>query len=308
MTEILEENLNSSNDILDNIFNLDYNEFFLVYNNIIHKISLIRKENEIIMKSDNYMIEFNNNEFNLLSRNNKFESINQIYEFIIDSFYNGDVTINNIQNKKEIKLIFKNNLKIILTYSKENRYYIIEELNNMKKEIKELYNNINTLKFNNNLKSKNDPKKLELSRNITENAYAYTDLVKSFTVFKSIEEILYLIYATKNKSIICYDLENKRVINEISDKHNEYITNLVHYLDNINKRDLVMSISLPDNNINIWEAKNWNHILNIFDAYKSGLIYSGCFLCENENNFIVLSNFNNNKFDELQPIKIKYII
>ena len=304
MTEILEENLNSSNDILDNIFNLDYNEFFLVYDNIIHKISLIRKENEIIMKSDNYMIEFNNNEFNLLSRNNKFESINQIYEFIIDSFYNGDVTINNIQNKKEIKLIFKNNLKIILTYSKENRYYIIEELNNMKKEIKELYNNINTLKFNNNLKSKNDPKKLELSGNITENAYAYTDLVKSFTVFKSIEEILYLIYATKNKSIICYDLENKRVINEISDKHNEYITNLVHYLDNINKRDLVMSISLPDNNINIWEAKNWNHILNIFDAYKSGLIYSGCFLCENENNFIVLSNFNNNKFDELQPIKI----
>ena len=296
MKKNLENNLYSSDNTLNNISIFDYNEFFLAYNNIIHKISLIRKENEILINSDNYMIGFNKKEFNLISRI-KFESINQIYEFMIDSFYNGEVIIKNFQNKKEINLIFKNNANITLSYNKENRNYIIEELNNLKKEI-------NSLKFNNNSKSTNDPKKLELAGNITEIAYAYTDLVKSFTAFKSIDEILYLIYATKNKSIICFDLENQRIIKEIREKHNEYITNLVHYLDNISKTDFVMSISLPDNNLNIWEVKNWNHILNISDAYESGFIYSGCFLCENENNFIVLSNYNNNKFDESQPIKI----
>ena len=42
--------------------------------------------------------------------------------------------------------------------------------------------------------------------------------------------------------MICYDLNNQRKINETKNIHDAYITNFRHYLDEINKRDLVLSL------------------------------------------------------------------
>jgi len=39
------------------------------------------------------------------------------------------------------------------------------------------------------------------------------------------------------------------MIKEIKNYHNEYINNFRHYLDKINKRDLIISISPDDSNI-----------------------------------------------------------
>ena len=77
-------------------------------------------------------------------------------------------------------------------------------------------------------------------------------------VFKSNDDILILIYAKKNCSIISYNLINNQIIIEIKNAHNDYISNFRHYMDNINKRDFILSLSPIDNNIKLWNIKNWN--------------------------------------------------
>ena len=94
--------------------------------------------------------------------------------------------------------------------------------------------------------------------------------------------------------MISYDLNNQRKINEIKNIHDEFITNFRHYLDEINKRDLVMSISRNDNNIKIWNINNFECLLNLKNVNQNGYIYSACFLKDNLQNYILTSNRNMN--------------
>jgi len=72
-------------------------------------------------------------------------------------------------------------------------------------------------------------------------------------IFNSINNILFLIYINKvYNNIILYDINNKNKINEIKVAHDDYIAGFRHYLD-INKRDLLMSISSENNNIKLWD-------------------------------------------------------
>ena len=68
----------------------------------------------------------------------------------------------------------------------------------------------------------------------------------NFITFKSINNIFYLIYTKrtgkKKCSIISYDLINNKIINEI--KAYQYnIECMRYYLDSVNKRDLIITIS-----------------------------------------------------------------
>ena len=63
---------------------------------------------------------------------------------------------------------------------------------------------------------------------IINDSYANLRIDNTFSVFNSNNNILYLIYATKNKSIICYNLNKFIKINEIKNAHSEYITNFRH--------------------------------------------------------------------------------
>lgn len=145
---------------------------------------------------------------------------------------------------------------------------------------------------NNKNENKTTPKNIALLNNIVEDSFAYVILNNTFTVFKSIEQIIYLIYCSTSKSIICYNLENNQKINEIKNHHDEYITNFIHYLDIKNKRDLIMTISLDDNNIRVWDVKNWESILNLKQVNNAGYLYSACFLYDKNQLYIVTSNFN----------------
>jgi len=136
------------------------------------------------------------------------------------------------------------------------------------------------------------PKDIKFLYNITEDSFAYVILNNTFIAFKSLEEILYLIYCTVNNSIICYNLKNNKKINEIKSHHDEYISNFKHYSDKENKRDLIMTISLEDNNIRIWNLINWECILNIKNINKMGYLYSACFLYNNKQIYIITCNFN----------------
>ena len=147
---------------------------------------------------------------------------------------------------------------------------------------------------------KSNPINITNFKEITKDSYTYLLLDNTFTVFKSINEILCLIFANEEKSILSYNIVNNEKINEIKNAHNEYITNFKYYFDRINLRDLLISISCDDNNIKLWNMNNWECLLNLKDLYKKGSIYSACLLYNNNQNFIIASNF----CIIFQPIKI----
>ena len=127
---------------------------------------------------------------------------------------------------------------------------------------------------------------MQLLISLANDSFAYSGVDNTFTVFKSINNLLYLIYSNKNKSIICYNLINFRKVNEIKNAHNSYITNFRHCLDNNNRRDLILSISPNDNNIKLWNINNWEILVNIKNL-KIGNLCSACFLNENNNTYII---------------------
>ena len=59
------------------------------------------------------------------------------------------------------------------------------------------------------------------------------------------------------------------MIKQIKNAHNEYITNIRHFLDSINKRDLILSISSDNNYLKVWNVCNLEKIYDI-KAYKKG--------------------------------------
>ena len=181
----------------------------------------------------------------------QINSLEEAFNFIINLFEDNKVKIMKLIKNAEIQLIMEINnginIEIILIYNEynyENYNPIINEINKLKKEIYKLK------KYHEN----NNPKDIQLLSSIVNDSYNGHDLDNSFTVFKSINDILYLIYSNENKYIICYDLEYQKKIKEFKYYHNEYITNFRHYLDEINKRDLIMSVSHKENHIRIWNV------------------------------------------------------
>ena len=170
-------------------------------------------------------------------------------------------------------------------------------------EIKQLKNEINNLKelhdkINKDIlikkKENESPMDIKYLCDISSKSYAWVNLENTFTVFKSINNIFYLIYETSHKSIICYDLNNQKKINELKNTNKEYITNFKHYLNEINKRDLIMSISRHENEIKVWNANNWEYLLIIKNINNVGFIYSACFYKEKDEIFIITINRNMN--------------
>ena len=156
----------------------------------------------------------------------------------------------------------------------------------MKIKLNTIYNNINdkNIIFNSN------PKDIHFYKDLIEDSYSDYTLDNTFCIFKSINNIFLLIYSNEKKSIISYDIINDKKINEIKKAHDKYITNFRYYLDEINNRDLFISISADDNNIKLWNINNFECILNIKEIYKTGNLYSACFLNYKNQIYITTSN------------------
>ena len=154
----------------------------------------------------------------------------------------------------------------------------------------------------NDLKDNNDILNLEPLKEIVNDAYNFDGVVNAFTAFNSIDNILYVVYATRFKSIISFNLTDSKKIKEITNAHDDKITNFRHIVDETNKRDLVISISCPINNIKLWDVKNLELLYNFEKIYESGTLRSGCFLKDKNDIFIVTSNSNN--VDKCKLIKV----
>ena len=268
------------------LFEISYKEYYLMNRDILYKIKIEKNKENILLLINNYLKIINIS--NLQTLNKEFNSIQNAYEFLISCFENNIVFINDIKMNKLIKLIFKvsenNKIEIILLY-KHTKINFINEI----KKSDNLSNNIS-----------NNPNNIKLYINITNDSYAYADLDNSFLVFNSINNILYLIYSSINKSMICFDLSKNKKVIEIKNK-DYYFTNYRHYLNKNNKRDLIMSLSW-ENILKIWDTYNWEIILNINKVNILGYLISGCFLYDNNQDLIITSNCNYEGTSE--PIKI----
>ena len=159
--------------------------------------------------------------------------------------------------------------------------------------------NINSLKEN---YFDSNPNNFIFLKNLVEDSYSDIHLDNAFIIFKSINEILYLIYSNNKKSIILYNLLNNQKISEIKNSHKDFILSFRHYFDRINNIDLIMSISSNDNNIRLWKISNLECILNLTKINNFGRLEAACFLYFKNKNYILTSNCNYQNISE--PIKI----
>ena len=257
-------------------------EFLLEKENIKYKFIIEKTKNSIIISNNNYEIELKKNDLlklTLLLSN----SIDSTYIFIINIFNDNKVIIKDIKINKFIKLILK------------------KYINN--KEEKEIEITLYNKNINNKI-SKEEKNGLYLY-DLSNDSYAPCVLDNTFISFKSINDILYLIYANKRIDIIFYNIIDNKKINEIKKAHNHYITNFRHYYDIFNKRDLVMSISAKDNNIKIWNINNLEFLINIKNINKNGYLNSACFLKDNNEIYIVTSNFYYCTFESIKIFDLK---
>ena len=283
--------------------------------NLLLKIYIYNKESDVEMslefnkENKDIIIHELNQNYNELKKdiNNLKDEIKTLTEEISKlKSLNSNA---NSQYNKNISILKEENDKLKLLINNTNIQYN-EEINILKEEIDKLKNdNINTqdneelITNNNNINNVNQNSKddFKFMKDLSIDSYSDNYSDNTFTVFKSISDIFYFIYTNKNKSILFYNLIDNKKINEIKNAHNEVITNFKHYLDNINKIDIVMSISMLDNNIKLWNINDIECLLSIKYIYTTGNI-SACFIKENDQDYIVTSNSNYPSNPE--PIKV----
>ena len=299
----IKNNLSNKYELKDNI--IDYQKYYLIKENSVFKFTILKRENDILIKSKKYELKINKDDLSKLTKL-KFNTIDKYYDFIINLFDDNKIIIKDIITNKSIKLLLKldndnieNNIEIFLVYKNENKNnYNNNNYNQLKDKIHILENEIKILKNEIEKLKKINPKNFKFISAVAKESFAYYGLDNAYNIFKSINNIFYLIFANKNKSIISYDLINNKMRNEIKRAHNEYITNFRHYLDKLNKRDLILSISGVDNNIKIWNVNNWNCLINFQNINKEGVLDSACFLNIKNEIYILTSNLNINGISE----------
>ena len=295
---------------------LEYQEFYLLNENKIFKVIIGQKVDGIIIKSINYVMSFKANDLSSLI-DCELKSTKEAYNYIIDIFKKDKVTMGNIIPNETMKILIKINnidkeedVELNLNYNIDNKDFDYKELNDKYKKLnkdfcelknknKELINELNELKA---YYTQDNPKDIYSVTDITKEAYSDDISDNTFAVFKTIDEFLYLVFTNKNRSIICYNIIEQKKTIEIKNSHNEHITNFRHFLDTINKRDLILSISSADKNIKMWDANGWECLLNIPYIYNNGELYSACFINDNNNNYILTSN--SNIYGDSGPIKV----
>ena len=284
-----------------------YKEYFLNINDNNYKFILEGKENKIIMKIKTYENELNFNEVKKLM-NIHFKSINELFKYIDDLFEKNKVYIKENPDDNIINIIFKSktdnlekNIELILTDKNANKDYII---NNLNQQYLKVQHELELLKSNKDIiKDKDNPLYMKLYKKISINSYAHFALDNSFILVKSLSNINYIIYSTKDISIISQNIMNFQILTEVKKAHEKYITNFRHFLDEENKRDIIMSISSLENNIKLWDLKNWICLSNIKDINNQICLHAASFFRDKKENknYIITSNDNH-----LAPEPIKF--
>ena len=216
------------------------------------------------------------NSINVPSLNKKKTLDNKIQ---IEKPYNNE---NNIERQKTA--LFQARLDIYQINTNKN---ITEKKNNIKQNKKDVIqeNSHQNNKETTNFKSK-PPINLKIYKTITQSSYIPCSIDNTFAAFSSLNSELLLVYATKMKSIECFDLVKNKFHKTILNAHNGEILTIRHYCPKIMNKDLILSGANGDYSVKIWEVETWACIFNISKIYEKGNMYSICILFDefqNEN-------------------------
>ena len=268
-----------------NVFNNDINKILDILLNIKNSINKYYAINNKIFNN----FEVNKRNYQILQNINNINDKNIIIENL-----NSIIKENNFTLKlKTIYDLYSN----INTNNNYNNYEINKKNNNISK--------LNKITKNINNKPIGGSEELKFfGRNIINDSFAYSSLDNSFCAFNSYDNILYLVYSNHSKSIIFYNLLDNKIIKEIKYAHKEYISNFRHYFDKISNIDYIISISVNDSNVKLWNINSDNYLFNLY-GYKKGNLDSACFLKNNYETLVLLCNsYTINKTDRSEGIKV----
>ena len=133
-------------------------------------------------------------------------------------------------------------------------------------------------------------KPMEIKELVNDLNYETPYLNNLYIVYKSIDNIDYLVYA-KKIDIIFFNLNTNTKQITLKNAHNLEIANFNHYGDSKNKRDLILSLSCFDNNIKLWNGNIFECIYNFTNIFQNGRLYSACFLENKDKIYILASDF-----------------
>lgn len=323
----------------------DFKEYNIFYNNNFYNFKISKRIYDIFIQSKNYELNFHHKDLQEMTKS-IIESLDEGYKYITYLFDENMVNIKEIIEEKEIKIIlniyihnkpreielnlkYKNSKDITIKELNKKNKDLIDEIYHLKAKIKNLeleksnyWNkqinygiskiNFSYIKSSSTSSTTKKEKKfinIKFLKNIVTNSYADDNLDNTFVVFKSIKDLLCLIYSTKKKSIIAFDIIKNETIKQIKKAHDSFITNFRHFCDKINLKDLILSISSSDNNLKVWDFPQFNCLCNIKNIYIEGELDSACILINNNHNYILTSNDNENLLDNennfIEPGPIK---
>ena len=136
----------------------------------------------------------------------------------------------------------------------------------------------------------------EMNQNLSIQFKAFPDFpffsYYKFCIFESTNNIIYLVYANRinkfgnlDNNIIVYDLNNGKKIITIKKAHNKEIYKLNHYgYKNI---DLILSISLEEQNVKVWSTNNWECLYNYTNTNINSILYTANCLVDNNKYYII---------------------
>ena len=119
--------------------------------------------------------------------------------------------------------------------------------------------------------------------------YMFHQFKTCFCVFKSLDGIWNMIYIKQSKDLICYNIIQNQIINQIiKDKYQP--NDIRHHLDTQLKRDLILISYAESNEIEVCNFKNFQIIIKINHINNGGFLFSACFYNDNNNIYIITSD------------------
>jgi WD40 repeat protein len=238
-------------------------EFIFSNDNTDKKIKIKFKENQIIDEVLN----------NVISSDNSLSDIKII-----------NLTCNNNQiNRKET---FKNNNII------NNDIILVEYTNDEENNGNDSEENEGLIIF-------------EFNKFITEKAYVNKPsanlraiIDRTFDVFKSLNNKYLLICSNSDDyekyDLLCYDILSDKIIFQKNEAHSNKIYTCIHYLDEINKRDLLITGSF-DKTIKIWKIEDEFKLLYEkipdYNFKENTYLLSECLLFNNNDLYLITSAY-----------------
>ena len=301
---------------------LDSKNYIIIKDGEYHNFSVMKGERSLFIITYKYELKMSLEDFQHQIKK-FFDNLKDAYFFLCKVFEQKKVSIKSIDNEKMVLLIkiydpfgeeklFEFNLYFNDDIDKDTQIKnLYTQCSQMEKEIAQLKNELKTMSEKLNRESKSSQKfggysgeihDISFIGELSKGTYNEWGIDYVFTVFMQ-NKINYLVYGRKDE-LVCYNLnEFKEVMSKKTGTKS--ISNINYIFDDINHRDIILTVSHKSNNIVLWDFTCIGGILpivNIQNVNKKGYTLSAILIKYNEEIYTVTSNgdISTNSFNPIQ--------